>query len=484
LALEPAILILLLLSGVIVSEIAARKKWISEIFGRKLLHLFAGSIVLRIMTIVDDSILLTIIGLTFTILLFVIIEAGILKEVNSTGRKSWGIVLFPLSFSLLMIFAESSLTVAILSFSILTFSDSLAALSGILFAKKTYYLGTDKKSYLGSTVFFISTVVVLSFYFFIASSSFSALLLLLILIVSFIITVVEALSSKGSDNLFVPIFSAILIKLILIEKTSALPLDLLVGFILGLLTAILSFKYRLLTKDGAASTFILAFFIYGFGGLKWTIPIFTFFMLSSILSKIPKKKNNFVEERFDKSGQRDASQVIANGAVGLVLILLNSFFHNELFYTLYVIYMAAMCADTWGTEIGTYFNYKTYSVLTFKEVAIGVSGGVSVLGTLGAISGAFIVSISSYYWMDSFWFIILISSIAFISSIIDSVLGSTIQVQYKCNICKLDTEKDFHCENKTQIVSGFKLINNNVVNFLSGIIVLFIFYIMILFEVV
>lgn len=468
--------------AVLISEIAARKKWISELIGRKLLHLFAGVVVLRIITIVNEQLVLTIIGLSFTIFLFVIIETGILKEVNSAGRKSWGIVLFPFSFSILVFFSDSSLVIAKLSFAIMTFSDSLAALCGILFAKKTYYLGSDKKSYLGSSIFFISTITILSIYFFITLSQFTLIFLIQILIISFILMIIEAISAKGSDNLFVPIFAAILIKLVLIDSSSDLQFDLIVGFILGVLTALLSIRYKVLTKDGGAATFILAFFIYGLGGFKWTIPIFVFFILSSILSKIRTTKNKIVDERFEKSGQRDANQVFANGAVGLVFMILYSFFPNELFYQLYVLYIAAMCADTWGTEIGTYFKNATYSIATLKEVTVGTSGGISVIGSIGAMIGAFIITYSSYYWLKNYSVLTIIASLAFVSSLIDSIMGATIQVQYKCNICKLVTEKEFHCETTTEFNSGIRLFNNDVVNFLSGVIILLIFYLLILFE--
>jgi uncharacterized protein (TIGR00297 family) len=468
--------------AILISEIAARRKWLPEIICRKLLHLFAGTVVLRIMTIVDNQLLLVIIGLSFTILLFVIIQTGVLKEINSTGRRSWGIVFFPLSFSILVFFFRNELIVAKISFAIMTFSDSFAAIFGILFAKKKYYLGTDKKSYLGSTIFFTTTILILSLYALAESFTFSTQLISMIFIVAFILTIIEAFSSKGSDNLFVPLFAAVLIKLVFINGHSTSQIDLTVGFVLALFTAVTSIRFKALTKDGAAVTFILAFIIYGFGGLKWTLPIFVFFVLSSVLSKIRHSRNKLVEERFEKSGNRDANQVLANGAFGLILVIANSFFPKELFYHFYVLYIASMCADTWGTEIGTFFKNKTYSIITFREVDAGVSGGVSLLGTLGSVAGALIIVLVSSHWIENVWMLLIIACLAFISSLIDSLLGSTIQVQYKCNICKLDTEKEIHCETKTNLYSGIKFFNNDVVNLSSGIVILLIFYLLILFR--
>lgn len=466
-----------LVLAVFISEYAARQKWINHIISRKLLHLFAGSTVLWIMAIVEEKELLFWLGAFFTIFLFVIIKFGILKEVNPSGRKSWGIVLFPLSFSILIYFSKSDLTSAVLAFSIMTFADAFAAIIGIKFAKKEYYLGKDKKSFLGSTIFFLTTSLILVTYFLVINSTISLHTAALIFSISMIITLIEAISSSGSDNFFVPIFSFILIQLLIINEGNSFIVDSIFGFILGALVAALSNKFKVLTKDGAIATLILAYFIYGFGGLKWTLPIFTFFILSSLLSRIRHSKNRKVEDRFEKTGNRDAMQVIANGGVGLFLVVLNSFFNNELFYIIFVLYIAVMCADTWATEIGTYFQAPTYNIRTFKIVESGVSGGVSMPGLVGSLAGGMVILLSSFMWINNFVLLAVMLTLSFIGSLIDSFMGATIQVQHKCNICKLVTEKDFHCDQKTDFYKGLSFINNDSVNFLSGLLTCILFFI-------
>lgn len=117
--------------------------------------------------------------------------------------------------------------------------------------------------------------------------------------------------------------------------------------------AFLSVKARFLTVGGAIAAFILAGLIFGLGGIKWSVPILTFFILSSILSKLRKKRNVEVEIFFEKSGVRDHYQVIANGGLGGVLVILYAIYPNELFYLIYLATLSAVCADTWATEIGT-----------------------------------------------------------------------------------------------------------------------------------
>jgi uncharacterized membrane protein len=104
------------------------------------------------------------------------------------------------------------------------------------------------------------------------------------------------------------------------------------AFLLASLIAVFSLFIKALTKRGAAATFIFAIIIFGFGGWKWTIPIVTFFLSSSLLTRIRMLKNKDVETYFEKTGARDEYQVIANGGVCFLLVIINEFFPSELFY--------------------------------------------------------------------------------------------------------------------------------------------------------
>ncbi len=242
-----------------------------------------------------------------------------------------------------------------------------------------------------------------------------------------------------------------------------------VGF--SLIISVLSFKFRFLTTSGAIAVFIQAFVIYGIGGWQWTIPILTFFIFSSILSKIRKNKNNNVESFFEKSGQRDYVQVFANGGTAVILIIIYFFTGKNLIFILYVVSIASVCADTWATELGTMKKNITYSILTFKKVEQGVSGGISVIGIIGASLGSLLISISSIYWVNInhvfYIFAIIISAV--LASLVDSIIGAKYQVQYKCKQCNSITERKIHCNELTVMSRGINWINNDVVNFMSSI---------------
>ena len=243
------------------------------------------------------------------------------------------------------------------------------------------------------------------------------------------------------------------------------------GMLIALVIALLSYRVKFLTRSGSVATFLLAGVIFGLGGVKWSVPILTFFILSSILSKLRKKKNEEVELYFEKSGVRDHLQVMANGGIGGILVILNALYPNELFYLIYLSSLSAVCADTWATEIGTWKRTATYNILNMKPVEQGISGGISVVGTIGALMGSFAISISGIYWNDLpiLSYVSLVIFAGMIGSFFDSFLGATLQSQNKCNVCNKITEREIHCGKEADYHRGVKWMNNDTVNFLSGI---------------
>ena len=243
-----------------------------------------------------------------------------------------------------------------------------------------------------------------------------------------------------------------------------------ITIIIALIISVISFRAKLLTMEGNIAQFILAALIFGLGGIKWSVPILTFFFLSSILSKIRKNKNADVEKFFEKSGQRDHWQVIANGGIGGILVIINFLHSSELLYMIYVSSIAAVCADTWATEIGTLKKTKTFNILNLKTVEQGSSGGISFVGTMGSVLGAFIIPVSSVSFLGKnyFYWILAVTVSGLLGSLTDSVLGASLQAQFYCSICGKITEHKIHCGKTSSLKKGFYRINNDVVNFITS----------------
>ncbi len=247
---------------------------------------------------------------------------------------------------------------------------------------------------------------------------------------------------------------------------SNLLINFITAIIFSAIISLVSIRLKFLNRSGAVAVFILAILIFTFGGWKWTIPILTFFIVSSLLSKFSEKKNKEKETYIDKKSERDYFQVIANGGIAGILVVIYYITQSELLYLIYVSSLSAVCADTLSTEIGTMRKTKTVNILTFKPAAQGISGGISFPGSFGGLAGSFIIALTSLSWISidtvSFFLIIVISGL--LGNLTDSFLGAAIQGKYKCTVCSKSVEQSMHCSKPTGHTGGLKFVNNDVVN--------------------
>ncbi len=407
-------------------------------------------------------------------------------KTHAPAVKSYGSLLFPLVFLLQLLFLwESHKWILQTSMLVMGVSDSLAALVGSSVGKKHIeHLTKNPKTVEGSLTMFFSAFVLLSASLFVFSHYFTGslanapmvMLVALALLLALVATAVEALLSHGLDNFFIPVSIAYVLYLLQMNQPVFLERFLLGGFFAFLL-AFFSIKVKFLTNSGATATFLLGTTIFGIGGMAWTVPLLTFYLLSSVLSKLGRKRKAKFDLVFEKGSQRDAGQVYANGGIAWVLMIAYSLNNDPAIFFAYLGTLAAVQADTWATEIGTLWpNPKAWLVTTFKEVPVGTSGGVSVPGTSGAFLGSLLICASALainvQWLSDFgWLqsLLLIGFSGLLASMVDSFFGATVQAQYFDPIREKVTERTHSlAPNGTMIsnrlIKGTPLVNNDLVN--------------------
>jgi uncharacterized protein (TIGR00297 family) len=251
--------------------------------------------------------------------------------------------------------------------------------------------------------------------------------------------------------------------------------DLLVGFLLAGTIALVSCRWGVLSLSGAVATTCVGTAIFGLGGWDWSAPVLYFFISSSALSKIREAKKSKLKQIFQKDERRDWAQVLANGVLPALCAIFDFIQPHQWWYILYLAALSSATADTWATEIGVLSKESPVLVTTFQPVSVGTSGGITTSGTLASFGGA--VSLTAIglcifpaYSLSIRHLIILIGA-GFLASFFDSILGATIQAQYVCQHCQRRTERKFHCQNLTTRISGWRWVNNDWVNFISGLFV-------------
>ena len=253
------------------------------------------------------------------------------------------------------------------------------------------------------------------------------------------------------------------------------PLQLSLGILLAAVVAYGAYRLNTLNRSGALAAFLLGSVVFGFGGLPWASVLLVFFITSSGLSRLLKHRKNVVEGQFAKGSRRDAWQVAANGGVAGVAALLGVFFPSSVYpWVLFATAFAAANADTWATELGVLSRRWPRSLRTCQRVPPGTSGGISLTGTIAAAGGAMLIALTAWLaWpvvgttaTEKLIFSLMIGVAGLIGSLVDSLLGASVQGIYYCPVCRKETEKHpvHTCGNQTVLSRGWKWMNNDLVN--------------------
>ena len=206
-------------------------------------------------------------------------------------------------------------------------------------------------------------------------------------------------------------------------------------------------------------------------GSSWGLLLLLMFVSVSLVSRVgDAEKERRLKGLVEKGGQRDAAQLLANGAVFTIAALGNRISPAPAWHAIAAGALSFSAADTWATEIGTLARGNPRSILNGRPVPVGTSGGVSLSGMVAAIGGALFISAVATFagWPVSFAGVVIAGVLA---AIADSVIGATLQVKRRCPRCDKPTERIFHdCGTKTEIVGGLPALDNDAVNGLCSVI--------------
>ncbi|MBI5878144.1 MAG: DUF92 domain-containing protein [Chloroflexi bacterium] len=262
------------------------------------------------------------------------------------------------------------------------------------------------------------------------------------------------------------------------------PLQLAAGFALSLLIGLAAQRRGALTRDGVAGAAIVGTLTFGLGGFAWAVVVVAFFVSSSALTRYGAERKRESSAEFAKGGRRDLAQTLANGGAAAVLAVSGAIFpaYTLPIFAAFAGAMAAVTADTWATELGMLSLTPPRMVTTWRETRTGENGAVSTLGLISAATGALLIGsaallgryvegffadvpLSAYLWLPTTALIA-----GFIGSVVDSLLGATVQALYYCASDAAYTEKPIHaCGRPAILTRGLAWMDNDVVNFLASL---------------
>ena len=238
------------------------------------------------------------------------------------------------------------------------------------------------------------------------------------------------------------------------------PSALVAGFGFSLIASSFAYYLRSLNFDGLITAVLSGTMIYAASPVLF-LALLGFLVSSSLLGKFA-----IHDERFQKKGERNSTQVLSNAFAAALAGFLIMMGADALVFGIAAISAAA--ADTWATEIGSLSKKRPRMITTLKLVEKGKSGGVTSLGLFGSlIAGLFIFLITAPFYGLTYFFPAIVGG-AF-GSLMDSLLGATVQAIHKCRVCNKATENIEHCGKSTKLENGFWWINNDMVNLIASL---------------
>lgn len=246
-------------------------------------------------------------------------------------------------------------------------------------------------------------------------------------------------------------------------------------FVIIIFTGIIGYRVRSLSLSGAIAAILTGLAVYVGFGFKGLIMLGVFFASSSFWSKYKGSAKKEMEEKLAKGAVRDWRQVVANGGAAACFSLIYYFQQDFIWLIGFSVSLASSNSDTWASEIGSLSKKKPVYIRTFKRIDKGTSGAVSPLGTTAAFLGSLLIAmVSTWLFQLDFFHFSIIFLFGFLGNVFDTIFGAYYQQVYLCSQCGIETEKRIHCEAATKRIKGFPLVDNDMVNFLSGLIAAFV----------
>lgn len=444
---------------------------------RRLVHAGVGIFVACTPFLFQHALLVYVLAVAFVGINYATLRRGWLQGIHGAKRQSLGTVTFPLALipALFLCWTADPQRVFALqiAFLILALADPLAALVG---SRRATAHGTQQlgKTQAGSATFFGTALLVSAGVtaWCVAQGRLDwtrAEVLLASFSVAAVTTAVEALGRRGWDNFF--IVPAALVILVAFDEHPDERLLLGVAVLAGGFFGWATYRLRVLDGSGAIAGGLLATSVLGLGGWAWAVPALTFFITSSALSLVGRRRKAAVDAVSEKGHRRDAGQVYANGGIGWGLLLLHIFFPRNMLYLGFLGAFAAAAADTWGTEIGSLSKRLPRLITTGRRVPHGTSGAVSLLGTSGSVAGAVVVALSAWPFLKAVgdgWLLpaLVVVMGGVLGAFLDSLIGATVQARYLDPTTGRETERAASPTGWNRHVRGWAWLHNDQVNWL------------------
>lgn len=236
--------------------------------------------------------------------------------------------------------------------------------------------------------------------------------------------------------------------------------------------AIGAYLARALTAGGALCAFVMGVTVFWTTRAEGFLLFMLFFLSCNVVGKISKRLRKGKTEIAEKKGhRRDVMQVVANGLMTTIAALLWFFTSKTVALIMFGAAVAEATSDTFAGEVGRLSKSGPVSIRNFRPVPVGMSGGVTFLGMVGAFLSSAMIAFCWYIWFQgvSVYAAVLVCLMGFAGAVIDSYLGASVQAHYVDPDTGMLTENDEKDGRKLELAQGIRWVDNDMVNLMSNV---------------
>lgn len=440
-----------------IASLVARRQGVGSELSRKLVHILVG-LWIYLYPLYESLWALILVPLIF-VFVNTLSKHYQLVPAMERGDDSWGTVYYAVT---LLILSGTSFVLdwplaAYAGILIMALGDGLAALVGQQYGGGDSFLGVADKSSAGSlTLFAVAVVVSWASISYFASAVGFLEALVLSLLTGVVSVLIELTGKQGIDNLTLPLGASLFLSMGVLASAWAYYL-----YCLGVLIILIyAYQRQSITLDGMAAAQVTASVLYALG--HWTLAwaLVVFFILGSLTTKLTNARKAALQAE-SEGGPRNWRQVAANSWPAVFLVVLVRLTGQEAYLLVAYAVFAAAASDTFASELGVLTEAPVYSLIPWRRVPRGLSGGVSMAGLGFSLLGSLLLAGFAYPIFGGEGYL-LVGGLGFLGSVIDSLLGSTLQVKYLNSQGQLQDQPS----QPDQLPSaGLSWMTNSLVNF-------------------
>lgn len=200
------------------------------------------------------------------------------------------------------------------------------------------------------------------------------------------------------------------------------------GVVFSGVVALYGHRLEVLTVSGGWAALVVGTALFVGGGWTWLILVGAFSATSSFLTRWDPPGTT-VPRSADATG-RHWDQVLANGGIAGLAAVIHGFSGWPHAFAVAAGAIAAGTADTWSTEVGRWTSARPRMITTWCPIPPGTSGGITTVGTVGGVAGAFMISVLASVLIHdlpvrSVFLTVLGAGIS--GMMLDSLLGATVE---------------------------------------------------------